>query len=455
MSADKYVWLAKLGVSQQAIKQSVSQRVAGRGADAKSIAGGGANAKVAEGGANAKGETTPVGDKLPQPMPEDCKVVQGKVPGPDHHVFCGKHGHVLDIKARTVIAIDLADYAKRYPPKKKDGPGANVKAVDADKAKSGKDGKAAVPGTDAKAAPTAPQKQAAPAPDPTAPAKPAPAGPDADIAKKTAEAKKIMYEIQIWIENFAFTLKTYEDFTGGGAINRAVSWTSDQFGGAQDPGGVLTQIQREIGGEQALGIAAVSSQNFDQARKHATAIKEKAERAQKIFESYRGNTMKGAERTVKVLEVADKVGDLAQAGLGKGGQALGMVKKTAVVAMKVHLDQKVDWIEFGVDMAFDLFFAKLGGDQLTKRVTGPVIAKLAGKFGSKVSKEVIEKTVENVVKSEFKTVVKTTAQVVHKAANGKPMTYDEILTMMVEKLLDPKELLMTMASSKVEAAKKK
>src|SRR5262249_39333577 len=107
MSADKYVWLAKLGVSQQSIKDSVSQRVAG-------------------GGANAKSAPAPQSDKLPQPMTKDCKVVHGKVRGPKNHVLCSKHGHVLDIEARTVIAIDLADYAKRFPPAKKDGPGANA-----------------------------------------------------------------------------------------------------------------------------------------------------------------------------------------------------------------------------------------------------------------------------------------------------------------------------------------
>lgn len=61
---------------------------------------------------------------VPRPMGQDCKVIHGQVKGPDNHVLCGKHGHVVDINARMIIANNLADYAKRFPPQPKAKPGA-------------------------------------------------------------------------------------------------------------------------------------------------------------------------------------------------------------------------------------------------------------------------------------------------------------------------------------------
>jgi hypothetical protein len=50
---------------------------------------------------------------LPQPMPSDCKLVHGKVQGPANHVLCSTHGHIVDIKSRTVIAHNLDEYNRR------------------------------------------------------------------------------------------------------------------------------------------------------------------------------------------------------------------------------------------------------------------------------------------------------------------------------------------------------
>jgi hypothetical protein len=52
-------------------------------------------------------------DHYPRPMQGDCVIVRGKVPGPANHVLCGKHGHVLDIKTKTIIARDVKDYQAR------------------------------------------------------------------------------------------------------------------------------------------------------------------------------------------------------------------------------------------------------------------------------------------------------------------------------------------------------
>jgi hypothetical protein len=60
--------------------------------------------------------------KLPMDMLEDCAAERGKLKGPAHHVLCSTHGHVLDIKAKKVIAYSTADYRKRFAPKKDKAP---------------------------------------------------------------------------------------------------------------------------------------------------------------------------------------------------------------------------------------------------------------------------------------------------------------------------------------------
>lgn len=60
--------------------------------------------------------------KLPMDMLADCAPERGKLQGPAHHVLCSTHGHVLDTKAKKVIAYSPADYRKRFAPKKAKAP---------------------------------------------------------------------------------------------------------------------------------------------------------------------------------------------------------------------------------------------------------------------------------------------------------------------------------------------
>ncbi len=59
--------------------------------------------------------TVPPGPKPGEKMSPDCKIVRGKVPGPEHHVLCGTHHHVIDEAAGTIIADSIADYKTRFP----------------------------------------------------------------------------------------------------------------------------------------------------------------------------------------------------------------------------------------------------------------------------------------------------------------------------------------------------
>jgi hypothetical protein len=48
-------------------------------------------------------------------MQPDCYPVHGKVPGPQNHLLCSTHGHVLDVSAKVIIANSVDEYKKRYP----------------------------------------------------------------------------------------------------------------------------------------------------------------------------------------------------------------------------------------------------------------------------------------------------------------------------------------------------
>lgn len=55
---------------------------------------------------------------MPEAMTPDCKSVHGKVPGPKEHLLCAKHGHVVDIKTKQIIAKTLDEYKKLHHPQK-------------------------------------------------------------------------------------------------------------------------------------------------------------------------------------------------------------------------------------------------------------------------------------------------------------------------------------------------
>jgi hypothetical protein len=52
---------------------------------------------------------------LPMPMLPDCSPEHGHVPGPENHLLCHTHGHIVDIATRQVIAWSVKDYIRRYP----------------------------------------------------------------------------------------------------------------------------------------------------------------------------------------------------------------------------------------------------------------------------------------------------------------------------------------------------
>jgi hypothetical protein len=75
----------------------------------KMMSGGGS----ASGSAMATQSAAPALSGSPQQMQADCKVVRNRVPGPENHLLCVTHGHIVDTQSRTIIALDLKDYLNR------------------------------------------------------------------------------------------------------------------------------------------------------------------------------------------------------------------------------------------------------------------------------------------------------------------------------------------------------
>lgn len=105
---EMHTWLRGLGVAQEVLPKASGGGAAPTGAAA-------AKPSTAPdpwaGGGNAK-PAAAAGGSLPQPMLPDCKPIRGKVPGPAEHLLCAKHGHVVDIKTKMIIAHSVDEYKK-------------------------------------------------------------------------------------------------------------------------------------------------------------------------------------------------------------------------------------------------------------------------------------------------------------------------------------------------------
>jgi hypothetical protein len=390
-------------------------------------------------------------------MLPDCKPVKGKVPGPAQHLLCGTHGHILDIKEKKIIAISLEQY------------------------KSQKMGGA----KPAQAAP--PAQQAPPAGLPAATAAPPPAassgaassaGADAAKAKVQAEAKQILNQMKLEAEDIASVQAQHEELAGGGRINRAVSWVSDKLGGADDPGDDLAEIAGQITMEQFSGIAAVGSQDLDAAKKHLATMKALNQKAHVLWQNYAGDTSKGADRAVTGLKVVSKAGDVATMGLNVvapgAGKILSVAKNVSVTGSKLAFGEKVNWTEFTIDMAFDLFVGGKGGqiNKVAEKLAGPLAKGLAPKLteaiakkwgleavAKKVGKDVTEAAIEEYIVTEAEEllkddakdmVTKITEKVVEKAKD-KDITQGQLVDLMLESMTDPSGQFARRVSDKVMA----
>ncbi|HUC66699.1 MAG TPA: hypothetical protein VMA53_14770 [Stellaceae bacterium] len=433
---EKHEFLAGLGVPPATIAV-LKANEARRGPTAGGAGKAPPSAAAASASAGASAPAAPQAKGvLNGPMLPDCKPIKGKVPGPAEHLLCETHGHVLDVKAKKIIATTLDQYKSQGLGK----PGA------------------------AHPAPAAP-----PTPPPSAAVPPlaaaAPRSADADAANAQAEIKKLLSQMQLEVEDIAFIRKQHEEVAGGGRLNRAVSWVSDKLGGADDPGDELAGISGKMMVEHIAGMGAVGSLKFDEARNHLAAMKELNQHAHELWAKYTGDTTKGAGRAVTGLEVASKAGDYATMGLNVvapgAGKVLSITKNVAVTGSKLAFGQKVNWAEFSIDMAFDLFVGGEGGNinKAAEKLAGPLakdlapnlskaIAKKWGaeagkKLGAEVTENAIEKyivtQVEEMLTSDAKDLVTSATEKIIETAKdqAKEMTGEELANAMLQTMSNP------------------
>ncbi len=388
-------------------------------------------------------------------MLPDCKPVKGKVQGPPQHLLCATHGHVLDIKEKKIIAISLDQYKSQKM-------------------------------AGAKPEPAAPPAQAAPPPGlPAATAAPAQTSPngaassaDADAAKVQAQAKQILNLMQSEAEDIASVQAQHEELAGGGRLNRSISWISDKLGGADDPGDELAEIAGQIGMEHMSGLAAVGTRDLDAARKHLATMRALNQKAYGLWQKYAGDTSKGAGRAITGLEVASKAGDVATMGLNVVapgvGKVLSVAKNVSVTGSKLAFGEKVNWTEFSIDMAFDLFVGGEGGqvNKAAEKLAGPLAKNLAPKLseaiakkwgleaaakklGGKVTEDAIEKYIvteaEELIKNDAKNMVTPIAEKVVETAKDTDVTHGQLVDMMLNSMTNPSGELAARVSDKIMA----
>lgn len=403
------------------------------------------------------GAVKTIAESLPgNAMLPDCKPVKGKVPGPAQHLLCATHGHVIDIKEKKIIAISLEQYKSQMGSAKP-----------------------------AQAAP--PDQEASPARPPTATAAPAQASSmgaassaDADAAKAHAEAEQILKQMEWEAEDIESVQAEHEKLAGGGRLNRAVSWFSDKLGGADDPGDELAEIAGQIIMERLSGIAAVGTQDLDAARKRLATMKALNQKAHVLWQDYAGDTSKGADRAVTGLKVVSKAGDVATMGLNVVapgvGKVLSVAKNVSVTGSKLAFGEKVNWTEFTIDMAFDLFVGGEGGqvNKLAEKSIGPLakdlapklseaIAKkwgleaVAKKLGGKVTEEAIEKYIvteaEELLKADAKEMVTSVTEKVVEGAKSEDadITQGQLLDLILKSMTSPSGQFARRVSDKVMA----
>jgi hypothetical protein len=94
------------------VTNNLADSPVGAGEDGPGASGGGQDSKK-DAKAPATDSTGNAG--LPQPMLPDCKVVSGAIPGPDNFVLCSMHGHILDTATKQIVAINLKEFLAQHP----------------------------------------------------------------------------------------------------------------------------------------------------------------------------------------------------------------------------------------------------------------------------------------------------------------------------------------------------
>lgn len=403
--------------------------------------------------ADGAGPSAASGAKLPSPMLDDCEVVHDKVRGPENHLLCKTHGHVVDVEAKTVIAHSLAEYEKAHPAKH-NGHASSGHAAPAAQKHHGGDGHGAAhdkgghhaaaspePHGQAALPPAAPKADQKPpeVPPTKIPAftgsakevfaqecalletlKPSKDHPDlydavvngkpASIPKAQAEAllADISRQMENTITNIAqynhSIIQTYEAASAkglehiGSGLNKLVSFAKGD-GWIHDPGDNLYKLQQQWLVVLTGARVDVAGRRFQAAALKIADGEIMGLQAEHLFKVFESRVQKNADTTLSVLRQVESVSKsiakkIATAEFGAAGAAaVDAAFAGADAAGEALAGHEVDWAGRFIDLGMDVLSERFGDQAkgaVKDRVKGLLESKLK-RLGKDRAKALAEK----------------------------------------------------------------
>ncbi len=329
VTGDMNQWLVKLGVNPQALAAVAAPGGAAASKSAAVAADPWAGAPSPPAAPSAPAE-------LPQPMLPDCKIVHGKVPGPKNHLLCAKHGHVVDIDAKTIIAHDLRDYQKRQLVGKAVAAAAPVVQGLANAAAAIPVLGAAISGGTAKA----------PQPSPNAKPSSDPSPPEPKLAPEDRAYRINAGKTAVATKALAFLTASCTQL-----VNDLVKWKGDWeqkikelAGEAQDSGGIFAKIFGLVAG--AVAVVAPELAIAEETAKALEAMEKGADIAETVADGIGDASKESVEKVkksslIELQKLSDTVSDAVNRILKQGEAAIrdkldGLDSDPAVAAALVN-----------------------------------------------------------------------------------------------------------------------
>jgi hypothetical protein len=431
------------------------------------------------GGPSATERCAAADGKLPAPMQPDCKIVHGKVPGPENHLLCTTHNHVVDVEAKTIIAHSLAEYMKAHPVHRQShGAGHATSASKAPVSSAAAPNDAAAK-TEVKP-PEVPRTkipvftgnanevlaQECALLDSMRPSRDDPEiysaivdGKEASIGKAQAEAilAKITKQMEINIGAIAeyndsiITIYKSASAKGlehiGSGLNKLVSFVKGD-GWIHDPGDDLDALQRQWLTALSGARGDLAQRQFQSSARKMADGEIKGVQAEHLFKVFTSKTQRNADTTLSVLQHVESTSKfiaktIATAEFGPaGGKAMDAVFAAADTAGEALAGHEIDWAGKVIDLGIGVLMDKFGGQAeaaIKDRVKALVESKLKGIAKDK-AKEWSEKIAEKVAKKAVEKGSEFVKEELHKAADaakGKKITYADLAKATVDSMSKP------------------
>jgi hypothetical protein len=424
--------------------------------------------------ANGSGSTD---GKLPSPMLPDCHTVHGKVPGPENHLLCTTHNHVVDVDAKTIIAHSLEEYMKAHPVHHNGHSGhAGHAPPKATPATNGAATPNAMPSANAKP----PEVKPTPIPtftgsgkekfaqecallDTLRPSKDNPEiysatvnGKEASLAKGPAEAllanvtKQMGDTISLIMEFNDNVIKIYKGASAkglehiGSGLNKLVSFVKGD-GWIHDPEDELEKLQNQWRMELSMARMDLAGRHFQAAALKTADGEIKGLQADHLVKVFESRVQKNASTTLSVLENVEAASKtiaktIATMEFGPaGGRAIDTVFAGAEVAGEALAGHDIDWAGRVIDLGMNVLMDKFRGqaEAAVKQRVAALLEDKLKRLGKEKAKALAEKIAEKVAKKAVEKGSEFVKEELHAAANamkGKKATYADLAKTAVDSM---------------------